>query len=249
MIRALFLATISFGTLSLVAMGTPPALAENAAGSVSVIELFTSQGCSSCPPADRLIQQLAKRQDIIALSFPVTYWDYLGWKDTLAKPENTQRQRGYAAARGDGQIYTPQAVVNGLEDCVGSNLDAIESAVKASSRALSSEAVPIKVRRGDGRLLVEVGRAPDGARHRTGKVWVATVARSATIDIGRGENAGRQVTYTNVVEKLTDAGEWQGEATSYSVPLGAISKNGDMLVVFLQADGLGPIVGAARLDG
>ena len=99
-----------------VAAGAAPALATTKA----VIELFTSQGCSSCPPADALLGEYAKRDDVLALSFPVDYWDYLGWKDTLASHENTERQRAYAAARGDRQVYTPQVVVNGVEHMVGS---------------------------------------------------------------------------------------------------------------------------------
>jgi hypothetical protein len=192
---------------------------------------------------------LSKRADVIALTFPVNYWDYLGWKYTLAHPENSRRQREYAAARGDGQIYTPQAVVNGVVDCIGSDLSAIESALQSSARALSTEAVAISAHVGDGRLLIEVGGAPVGGRHHSGRIWVATVARSATIDIVRGENAGRHLTYTNVVEKLTDAGEWQGEPATYAVPLASVAKAGDGMIVFLQTDGLGPIVGAVRIDG
>jgi hypothetical protein len=222
---------------------------ETVSAPVSVIELFTSQGCSSCPPADRLLQQLAKRPDIVALSFPVTYWDYLGWKDTLARPENAERQRHYAAARGDGQVYTPQAIVNGLEGCVGSDLPEIESAVRATSAIVQKEAVSLDVRRENGKLVIEAGGASSGSPHKTGKVWVATVQRSQTIPIARGENAGNMVTYTNVVRHLTEAGEWQGAPTSYALPLGTVSKDGDMLVVFLQTENLGPILAAARIDG
>jgi hypothetical protein len=219
------------------------------AAPVSVIELFTSQGCSSCPPADRLLQVLAQRPDIIALSFPVAYWDYLGWKDTLASPENAQRQRGYAAAQGDGQVYTPEIIVNGVKACVGSDLDAIESALKSTAVIIRKDAVPLTVKHESGQLVIEAGAAPQGSHIKKGKVWIASVQRSAAVPIKRGENAGRLVTYTNVVRELTAAGEWQGTAASYAVPAGSLPKGGDMYVVFLQAETLGPIVAAARVEG
>jgi hypothetical protein len=223
--------------------------AETAYGETSVIELFTSQGCSSCPAADKLLQQLAKRPNVIVLSYPVTYWDYLGWKDTLARPENTERQRSYAAARGDGEVYTPQAVVNGVEGCVGSNLSAIESAVENTAPIIRKELVQLSVRVENVKLIIETGAAATGSRHKAGKVWVARVQRSATVPIGRGENAGHTVTYTNVVRRLIEAGEWHGASTSYSVPLGETPKDGEMIVVFLQTDRLGPIVASARISG
>src|SRR6516165_10211815 len=99
----------------------------------AVVELFTSQGCSSCPPADKLLGELAKRDDLLALSLPIDYWDYLGWKDTLASHDFSERQREYAQSRGDGAVYTPQAVINGTDDMVGSDRSAIESAVKQAT--------------------------------------------------------------------------------------------------------------------
>jgi hypothetical protein len=219
------------------------------AAPVSVIELFTSQGCSSCPPADRLLQVLSQRPDIIALSFPVTYWDYMGWKDTLASPENALRQRGYAAAQGEIQVYTPEVVVNGLKSCVGSDLDAIESALKSTAVTIGKGAVPLTVKRESGQLVIEAGAAPQDSHYNKGKVWIASVQRSSTVPIKRGENAGRVVTYTNVVRGLTPAGEWQGASASYAVPASSLPKGGDMYVVFLQAETLGPIVAAARVEG
>ncbi len=223
--------------------------AENGTLQLAVIELFTSQGCSSCPAADRLLQELAKRPDMIAMSFPVTYWDYLGWKDTLASRENSHRQRDYAAMRGDGEVYTPQIVVNGIKRCVGSNLAAIESAVHTTQSVVQKATVPLQVRRDGGRLIIEAGKAPDGSQYTNGKVWVASIIRSADVVIKSGENAGRKITYTNVVRKLTDAGEWKGASTAYAVPLkSAVQEDGDMVVVFLQAERLGPILAAARAD-
>ncbi len=225
------------------------ALAETPAKPVSVIELFTSQGCSSCPPADRILQGLAQRPDIIALTFPVTYWDYLGWKDTLARPGNGSRQRGYAAAQGAGEVFTPEMVVNGLKSCVGSDLDAIESALRSTATLIHKDAVPLSAKREGNRLVIEAGAAPQGSSHARGEIWIATVRHAAPVQIGRGENAGRVVTYTNVVRELVAAGDWQGAPASYAVPAAALPKDGDMLVVFLQAERLGPIVAALRIEG
>jgi hypothetical protein len=215
----------------------------------SVIELFTSQGCSSCPPADQLLHELSKEPNIIAMSFPVNYWDYLGWKDTLARRENSQRQHAYANRRGDGEVYTPQVIVNGLERCVGSDRSQIEEAISATGAIVQRAAVPLKVHRDGERLIIEAGAAPETSEFKAGTVWVVSVLRSADVPITRGENAGRMVTYTNVVRNLTNVGEWQGAPTSYAVPLKDVQRDGDLLAVFLQAERLGPIVGVARIDG
>ena len=219
---------------------------EMAWGNASVIELFTSQGCSSCPEADQLLEQLSHRPDIIALSFPVSYWDYLGWKDTLARPENTDRQRNYAKSLGDGEVYTPQAIINGVRNCVGSNREEIEAAVEATAPVIGENAVPIFVRRENGKLIIDVGGAPEGSRHRKGKVWVATVREPLAVPIHRGENAGSVVTYTNVVRKLTEAGDWEGAPASYALPLSAIAADEESLVVFLQSERFGRIFAATR---
>ncbi len=236
------------GMLS-VANASAEASGEAAPKTASVIELYTSQGCSSCPEADQLLNQLAHRPDVIALSFPVSYWDYLGWKDTLARPENTERQRNYAKILGDGEVYTPQAIVNGMRNCLGNSLADIETAVQTTKPILGKEAVPLSVRVEGGRLIIDAGGAPPGSMHQTGKVWIASVLSALTVKIKRGENAGNVVTYTNVVRDLTQAGEWRGAPVSYAVPVNSLSKDGDMLVVFLQTGDLGPIVGAVRAAG
>src|SRR5262249_17833856 len=111
-----------------VTLAAPPALADPRA----VLELFTSQGCSSCPAADKLLGELARDPSLGALSLPIDYWDYIGWKDTLAKPRHTARQRSYAKSRGDGEVYTPQVVINGVARAVGSEKDQIEKAIEQS---------------------------------------------------------------------------------------------------------------------
>ena len=142
----------ALGTFASTAHAAPPR---------AVIELFTSQGCSSCPPADKLLAGLAKDPDVIAISLPVDYWDRLGWKDTFAKHAFTERQQAYAAVRGDGQVYTPQAVVNGSEHVVGSQAAAIEAAIGATSQNLR---VPLSAERKAENILVSIGAGDGQAR-------------------------------------------------------------------------------------
>ncbi len=242
---AAFIAALSVSDLALF---VTPTLAETVQSHPAVLELFTSQGCSSCPPADKLVQSLSERPNVIALSLPVTYWDYLGWQDTLARPENTKRQRDYAAIRGDGQVYTPQMIVNGIAQCVGSDRAAVEAAIRSTAHRVANETVSIEAHLKDDRLIIDTGAAALASAYRSGKVLVASAARTASVHIARGENAGRQVSYTNVVRRLLEAGEWQGEAASYAVRLSSFAEGGDMFVVFLQADGLGPILGAMKIE-
>ena len=209
----------------------------------AVIELFTSQGCSSCPPADKLLATLAKDPDLIALSLPVDYWDRLGWKDTFAKHAFTQRQQAYAAMRGDGQVYTPQAVVNGSEHAVGSQALAIETAVGETSANLR---LPLSAERKAENILVSVGAA-DG-QVAQGTVVLLPVLASREVAIGRGENARRTVTYTNIVRDIVAVADWSNKAVVLTIPT-AQFKNYDSVVVLLQAGSIdrpGAILGAAR---
>ena len=184
----------------------------------AVIELFTSQGCSSCPAADKLLGELAADPSFVPISAPIDYWDYLGWKDTLADPRNTARQKAYAHVRGDGQIYTPQVVVNGSLHVLGSDKAAIELAIAKSRKSGAMSLLPVTLAIGDGRLNVTV---PDEAAvGRAGaEVWLFGLLKAATIAIGRGENKGRTVTYHNVVRRRIKLGDWNGKANSWSIPM------------------------------
>ncbi len=215
----------------------------------AVMELFTSQGCSSCPPADELFAEYAKRPDVLALSFNVDYWDYLGWKDTLATHDNSERQRGYAAARGDGQVYTPQVVVDGRSHVVGSDRDAIDDALEANASKLS---VPIVLTPSADAISVSIGDAPaPDTPHAT--LWLVMYEPAVTVPVKRGENNGRTLTYHNVVKRLRPVTMWKGKPLSIDLPLSEITHaNAGRCAVFLQAemgDGLpGPVLGAATLD-
>src|SRR5437868_4446090 len=134
-----------------------------------VIELFTSQGCSSCPPADKLAGELARDPSLIVLSLPVDYWDYLGWKDTLALPGHTNRQRAYSKARGDREVYTPQVVVNGVKHVLGSDRTAIESAITQTHSQLSMLSLPVSMSVAGEQISVSVPAGKDTAAK--GEVW------------------------------------------------------------------------------
>lgn len=203
------------------------------AGPRAVIELFTSQGCSSCPAADQLLGELAGDPSLVSVSVPVDYWDYLGWKDTLADPRNSARQKAYAHARGDGQVYTPQVVVNGNLHALGSDKAAIELAIAASRKNGAMSLVPT-LALAEGRLNVTVPDATDA--HSPAEVWLFGLVKAATVAIGRGENKGRAITYHNVVRRWVKLGEWTGKANSWSIPVQTLKgTNVDEAAVLVQS--------------
>jgi hypothetical protein len=183
----------------------------------AVIELFTSQGCSSCPAADKLIGELAHDSSLIALTLPVDYWDYLGWKDTLALHGHTNRQRAYAEARGDREVYTPQVVVNGVKHVLGSDRGAIDRAIAQTRSSAKPLSVPVTMTVADGKVNVNVSAAQGEAR--SGEVWLCPVSGKVAVNIARGENRGRTITYSNVVRRWVKLGDWNGQAQSFTVPV------------------------------
>ena len=225
-------------------VATPAGTATAPAPPRGVVELFTSPGCSSCPPADRLLGDLAKSPDLIALSFPVDYWDYIGWKDTLADPAFTARQKAYAAQRGDGQVYTPQAVIDGVAHVVGSDKMEISGALTSAAHRKGALTVPVSLSVANGKVAIDVGAAAADTP-RKASVWLLDTIPSKTVSIGRGENTGKSVTYTNVVRKISKLGDWTGEPAHFEM---ASRLNQGGYVVLLQAGepGPGPILGAAK---
>lgn len=230
-----------FLTLSLTLSGR--ALADPRA----VVELFTSQGCSSCPAADKVLGDLAKDPSIVALSLPIDYWDYLGWKDTLADSRFSARQRAYSHMRGDRELYTPQVVVNGAVHVLGSDRAGIEAAALRTRSDGEVMSVPVTIRQTDHQLNVSVAAGNGRADH--GEVWVCAVSRAIPVPIGRGENRGREVIYHNVVRNWLKVGDWTGVPSTWSVPLENIKTSGvDAAVVYVQdgnRDHPGPMLGAA----
>jgi hypothetical protein len=188
----------------------------------AVIELFTSQGCSSCPAADKLLGELSRDPSLVTMSLGVDYWDYLGWKDTLALRGHSDRQRAYAEARGDREVYTPQVVVNGVMHVLGSDKAAIERAIAQTRRNPAVLALPVNMTVADGKVTVNVPVAKDD--HRSGEVWLCPVSSKVSVDVGRGENSGRTLTYHNVVRRWIKLGDWGGKAETFSIPLSEIPK-------------------------
>ena len=208
---------------------TPASAAEPRA----VVELFTSQGCSSCPEADKLIGELAKDASVIAVSLPIDYWDYLGWKDTLADPKFTARQKAYSKIRGDRQVYTPQVVVNGKLHALGSDRVSIEKAID-DTKAGAVMSVPVKVSVAKGQLTVSVPESSAG-EHSAGEVWICSVAKEVPVAIGRGENRGKEIVYHNVVRNWLKVGDWSGKAATWTVPIENLNSQGaDGAVAYIQ---------------
>lgn len=209
----------------------------------AVVELFTSQGCSSCPPADALFVELAERDDLVVLTYHVDYWDYLGWKDDLATPENTARQRAYGEVF-ENTVYTPQAVVNGQVNVVGSDRDTLYEALGRNSGKL---AVDVALSYPGRSIVIEIGGAATPA---DAHVILAFYEPRKVISIRRGENSGRTIDYRNIVTSFQIIGMWHGETMRLELPKSEIARKGGHCAVLLQAVDAagrpGRILGAAR---
>ena len=213
-----------------------PALAD----SPVLVELFTSQGCSSCPPADELLGEFAGRDDVVALGMHVDYWDYLGWTDEFARAEHTARQKAYSRANGDRMIYTPQIVVDGVARLPGNRQAAVRRAVD-ERHMHHSDAPDIALSRSSAGVHVVIGAKGLGGV--PVDVLVATFQPERKVVIEAGENAGHHITYANVVSALRRAGTWDGTARlefTVEVPDGPVA-------VFLQKPGMGEVIAAAQL--
>ena len=214
----------------------------------AVVELFTSQGCSSCPPADKIIGELAKDPSIIAMSMQIDYWDYLGWKDTLADARFSARQKAYSRMRGDRDVYTPQAIINGSVHVIGSDRTGIENAIGATSGANGVMSIPVTMTQSGKQLTVSVA-ASKAPSDKHGEVWICSISKAVPISIGRGENRGKEITYHNVVRNLVKLGDWNGNPGSWSVPLDTVEHSGIDAAVAIVQDGSrdkpGPMLGAA----
>lgn len=207
-----------------------------AAAAPVTVELFQSQGCSSCPPANANLNALAGRADVIALSYGVTYWDRLGWKDRFATAEGTQRQREYAHARGRQSVWTPQIYIDGRADVVGTRRAEIEAEIAKRARRATGPALTLA----PSRVGVAAGRAPAGGAD----VWLVRYdPRTLEVPIRAGENGGRTLAHRNVVRQLVALGRWTGEATSFALPP---APAGLRTAVLVQAPKGGPIIAAAK---
>jgi hypothetical protein len=201
----------------------------------TVVELFTSQGCSSCPPADRLLAELAERKDIVALGFHITYWDGAAWRDPFSRQASTDRQIAYDRRLTGGQVYTPQMIVEGTADLVGSDRQAVLAAL-GQAKPQTAAAVTFAADRKS--VAIGAGTATEGA-----KVLLARYALKRTTPVAGGENAARTAVDTNAVEALTTLGGWDGKPASFPIEPPA---NGEGLAVLVQAPD-GRMLGAAAL--
>jgi hypothetical protein len=232
----LTIAKLALAGFAVVAMGATSAEAADAAHP-TVVELFQSQGCSSCPPANANLIALSQRPDILALSFGVTYWDQLGWKDTFAQPMFTNRQWDYAHALHHDNVFTPQVVVNGRLDGVGAQPGEIEMLARRADRAMTGPAVSIA----SGAVAVGAASAPAGGAD----VWLVRYdPRIVQAPIRRGENGGKTLPHRNVVRDLVRLGHWNGTAQRFALP--AASDPALRTAVLVQTAGAGPILAAAR---
>ena len=207
----------------------------------AVVELFSSQGCRSCPAADQLLTELRAMPGVLALTFHVDYWDYLGWKDTLASPEFSQRQYDYAKARGDMDVFTPQMVVNGEKQMVGSQRSEVFAVIAQSRKPKWPASIRMEDYSKEIAIEIDAGEAQQDAT-----LWVMPVMERASVKIEKGEMAGEQIDYTNVVRKLIPAGMWRGEAARIALPReGLMPPEATACVALLQQGKVGPILGCA----
>jgi hypothetical protein len=201
----------------------------------NVVELFQSQGCSSCPPANASLARYADRADILALTFAVTYWDRLGWKDTFGRPEYTERQYAYGRSLGDSGVYTPEVVVNGRAAGVGDDVGEVEALTRKTDRGASGPDVHIE----GATVSIGAGPAPAGGAD----VWLALYdPHTLEVPVARGENAGTTLSHRNVVKRLVRLGGWDGSPVRLALP----GSEGLARAVLVQRSGVGAILAAAR---
>jgi hypothetical protein len=208
-----------------------------------LVELFTSQGCSACPPADQILTDLSRRSDVIALTLPITYWDMLGWRDTLASMSNTQRQKAYADRMRRLANYTPQIIVGGADDVVGNKRERVFNAVARHAGQPDPGGVDLSLSYENGELQIEVSDLPSGSAPAT--IWVMRVLSRAEVPIGSGENRDMTLVYTNVVRDIVEAETWETGGKSVSMSMDLEPGEHDRIAVVVQRQGHGPVLTVA----
>jgi hypothetical protein len=229
--------------VALVAVESGPANADVGMSTAApvVVELFTSQGCNSCPPADALLEELSNQPGIITLSMHVDYWDYIGWHDPYASPVMTGRQQSYAKSLRSPYVYTPQILVDGQVHLVGSHRDKVRQAIDKAAKRGKPVDVQV-IQNGGDKILIPAGHAPDDGA----TVWLAIYDGVHETDVRKGENAGQAIRNVHVVRELVDLGTWIGEAMEIPLDLSAAAAQGRAgCAVLVQQGRTGPILGAA----
>lgn len=219
--RRLWVLPLVFAGLAVIGFTGRTASTASAASALTVVELFTSQGCSSCPPADALLSELAKRDNILPLAFHIDYWDRLGWKDPFSLAEATARQRAYARTLGKSNVYTPQMMINGTRDVVGSNRIAVTNAIAGATPVV----VPVGLTAGKSDLAIRVGSGMG-----EGKLWLVTFDPRHETQVRAGENAGRKLVNVNIVRSLEMLGDWNGQEVALSQALPPAGRGAALLL-------------------
>ena len=224
-------------------LGAGAAPAAAASDTPVVVELFTSEGCSSCPPADAYLGELAKEPGIVALAYHVDYWDYIGWKDPYALPQATERQRRYTAALGNRFLYTPEMVVDGGRDATGSDRDEVGALISAGAKNDKKLPLTLSEKSGDDYAV----NIPASALSSGATVWMAVFARERSTPVERGENGGRTLKEFNIVRELRSIGRYDGKRLSIPLEMKLARGEGCAILVqsdYMPGDGQGAILGA-----
>lgn len=247
--RALIFVAAVLAMTGLVA--NAPAQETSKSKPIGVIELFTSQGCSNCPKADRAIEQLAARGDVVTIAFHVDYWNYMGWQDTLSAKENTERQYGYAKTLGIKNVFTPQIVLNGAHDTKVTNPDRLVDELGRLNGTPDGMPVSVSAVLSPEEMTITIGDGPAVGINKA-DVVVAYFRKHSTVEIQKGENQGKKIVYRNAVTKLETVGIWEGKALTVKLPAAVLAKRGfDGCAILLQShdadNNPGRIIGAAAL--
>lgn len=218
---------------------------------VGVVELFTSQGCSNCPKADRAIESLAGRDDVVAIAYHVDYWNYMGWEDTLSAKENTERQYGYARTLGIRNVFTPQFILNGVRDTKLTNPDRLVDELIRLRGAREGMPVAVSATLSPEEMAITIGDGPVAGIDKA-DIVIAYFRKNSTVEIQKGENQGKKIVYRNAVTKLETVGIWEGKALTVKLPAAVLAKRGfDGCAILLQThdteNNPGRILGAAAL--
>ena len=247
--QARFVFLLGVGLLGGMALLCAPLSAKDADQNIglSVVELFTSQGCSSCPPADALLKVYAERADVVALSYSVDYWNYIGWHDTFSRPEHSKRQRDYARSMRRRSVYTPQVVINGVVDVNGADKGAIETGLQRTVRMLAGQRYVLVVQDVAGQLMVALDR-PLKLVDQSAVLWMLRVRKKAKVQIKKGENRGRLLVYYNVVLGQKKVAMLQNgqDVVRFRKPKPPLMA-GEQFVLLLQVGETGAVLGALEL--
>ena len=238
--RSLVFSVLAAG-LGIFTLAANPA---NAGEDIVVIELFTSQGCVACPPADKVMLKLAKEEGVVALSWPVDYWDYLGWKDTFATTANTARQAGYNDAMGKNGVYTPQMIINGRVQAVGSRENEIRALIE-EQKANGKLKLDVALDGDRENLVINVSA---GLTDADTSIWLILYDDEQVVDIQYGDNRGRLLRYANIVRDAQSVGPWTGNRMRIPIDMKKVAEVGANCIAVLVQEGIaGPILGATKI--